>query len=77
MSAYGQIAHNDVEFGFVVTPGKNSTFCRFFYSIEGKETPKLRTRANSEAVPNTSLRKFNFVNQRYIDGIMEGLGIRE
>lgn len=66
--ARNNIAHPDVEFGFVVSVRENGAFCRYFY-----RNGELRTRANSELTPFDLLYRYRSRDQSVIDKIIEDL----
>lgn len=64
--AYGDENHPDVEIGFVMrdqVEGKDNVFCRFWR----KDLSDLRTKANSESTPISSLVVVDTVTQSRVD----------
>ena len=64
--AKGNLAHPDVEYGFVTSYRENTDmyFCRFW----SKRDPKfLRTTANSESVSGDFIRMIDTVPQKQVD----------
>ena len=63
--AEGDIFHDDVEFGFVMSQaGKRSVFCRYW---RDGEPGILRTVANSEATPIENLVEHKSVHQGIVE----------
>ena len=69
--AGGDIAHPDVEFGFVMGPaGLDSYFCRYW---RRGEPGVLRTVANSESTPADMLAPHYSVPQVQVDGLVTAI----
>jgi hypothetical protein len=62
--ANGDLAHPDVEFGFVVSERDNIHFCRYW---RRSDPGVLRTVANSEATPTDMLIEHMSVNQYIVN----------
>lgn len=70
--AKGDIAHPDVEFGFVTSLRKNAAFCRYWRkSFPGQ----LRTLANSELTSLENLVEFESVPQFAVAETVREFGI--
>ena len=73
MHADGDIAHPDVELGFVTSFYKNAdaVFCRYWSKYSPGE---LRTKANSEFTPTDMLVHHISVKQSIVDDLYDELG---
>ena len=69
LHANGDIAHPDVEFGFVVSQRKDHFFCRYWRKGHLGE---LRTVANSELTPGDALIEYDSVSQDMVDRLILG-----
>lgn len=70
--ANGDIAHPDVEFGFVTSLRKDAAFCRYWRKGHPGE---LRTLANSELTPIENLVEFESVTQFAVVETVRNYGI--
>ena len=64
--ANGNIAHPDVEFGFVTSVTDNGAFCRYFY-----RNGELRTKSNSELTSYDNLYRYKSRGQEVVDALMD------
>ena len=72
--AFGDLAHPDVEYGFVTSTTEKVVFCRFYHHVRNLT---LRTTANSEAVEPHNLVKHNFTEQYRINETIERIESEE
>lgn len=68
--AEGDVAHPDVEFGFVTGVGKLCVFCRYWSKFSPGE---LRTKAGSESTPMANLLLYTSQPQKFVDDLLEKL----
>jgi len=69
--AYGDIKHQDVDFGFVTSIKGDTIYCRYW----SKWTPgELRTKSGSEGTPKDMLAHHVSIKQEIVDNLFDELG---
>lgn len=70
--AMDNLAHPDVEYGFVTSDKGENAFCRYWW----KTTPsELRTRSCSELTPKRNLVMIDSHDQRLVDRLMREIQV--